>query len=254
MTAHPFVWHDLMTPDLDAADAFYSNVVGWRVADAGMPDGHYRICHVGDDGVAGLMQFRPEDDKKVPPFWSGYVYTHDVSAAAKQAEKLGGKIFRAPQIVPETVEFAILLDPHDAMFNIMRPLRNGEAPKVPPGTPGTMGWNKLHSANWKEAWDFYAAVFRWVKKDAVDLGPMGTYQTFGIGDAAFGGMMNKTPDMPHPAWQYYWNVDAIDAAVQRINTEGGKVIMGPHQVPGGSWIINAQDPQGGIFALVSSKK
>lgn len=38
--------------------------------------------------------------------------------------------------------------------------------------------------------------------------------------------MNKTPDMPHPAWQYYWNVDAIDAAVQRINTEGGKVIMG----------------------------
>ncbi|MGH8562498.1 MAG: VOC family protein, partial [Nevskiales bacterium] len=83
---------------------------------------------------------------------------------------------------------------------------------------------------------------------------MGTYQTFGIGDAAFGGMMYKTPDMPHPAWQYYWNVGAIDAAVQRINTEGGKVIMGPHQVPGGSWIINAQDPQGGIFALVSSKK
>ena len=90
-----------------------------------------------------------------------------------------------------------------------------------------------------------------MKLEAVDLGPMGTYQTFGIGNSAFGAMMNKTSELPRPFWQYYWNVDAIGAAVQRIQTAGGNVIMGPHQVPGGLWIINAQDPQGGIFALLS---
>jgi uncharacterized protein len=254
MTAHPFVWHDLMTPDPDTAETFYSHVIGWRVADAGMPDRNYRICHVGDNGVAGLMGFRPKDDKKVPPFWSGYIYTPDVAAAATQALKLGGTIFREPQIVPDTVEFAILCDPHGAMFNIMRPLSVGERPTFAPGTPGTMGWNELHSGDWQEAWEFYATLFGWVKKEAIELGPMGTYQTFGIGEAAFGGMMNKVPDMPRPAWLYYWNVDAIDAAIERINASGGKVIMGPHQVPGGSWIVNAMDPQGGVFALVSTKK
>jgi len=26
--------------------------------------------------------------------------------------------------------------------------------------------------------------------------------------------------------------------------------MGPHEVPGGSWILQGQDPQGAIFALL----
>ena len=28
--------------------------------------------------------------------------------------------------------------------------------------------------------------------------------------------------------------------------------MGPHEVPGGSWIVQAMDPQGAAFALVST--
>jgi hypothetical protein len=49
-------------------------------------------------------------------------------------------------------------------------------------------------------------------------------------------------------------VDGIDAAVERINANGGKVLMGPHQVPGGSWIVQALDPQGAHFALVSPRR
>jgi predicted enzyme related to lactoylglutathione lyase len=30
--------------------------------------------------------------------------------------------------------------------------------------------------------------------------------------------------------------------------------MGPMEVPGGQWIVQAQDPQGGFFALVSLKR
>lgn len=251
MSEHRFVWHDLMTPDLDTAQAFYSRVIGWRVADAGMPDGNYRVCLVGEVGVAGIMGFRAPDDPIVAPFWSGYIYTPDVSAVAERTLKLGGAIYREPRIVPGNLEFAILLDPHGAMFNIMRPLKNGPWPKWCRGTPGTIGWNELHSGNWEEAWAFYSELFGWVKQEAIDLGPLGTYQTFGIGDVAFGGMMTKRPERPDLFWQYYWNVDAIGAAVQRIQAAGGKVIMGPHQVPGGLWIINGQDPQGGIFAVVS---
>ncbi len=246
-----FIWHDLMTPDMDGAQKFFSKVIGWDVVDSGMPGGNYRLLNVGKDGVGGMMGFRPEDDKSIPPFWSGYIHTPDVGKAAQQAVRLGAKIFKEPQIVPEVVEFAILTDPSGAMFNIMRPIPKGEAPKFAPGTPGTLGWNELLSGDWKQAWEFYHAMFGWEKHQAMEMGPVGTYQTFGIDGVSFGGMMNKRAEMPMAYWNYYWNVASCAAAVQAITDNGGSIMFGPMQVPGGSWIVNGVDPQGGMFAITS---
>jgi predicted enzyme related to lactoylglutathione lyase len=66
--------------------------------------------------------------------------------------------------------------------------------------------------------------------------------------------MTKMPEMPVPAWSFYINVDAIDAAVARVTEKGGKVINGPMEVPGGQWIINGIDPQGAMFALLAPKR
>ena len=44
------------------------------------------------------------------------------------------------------------------------------------------------------------------------------------------------------------------AAVERINVAGGQVLMGPMEVPGGSWVVQACDPQGAHFALVSATR
>jgi uncharacterized protein len=49
-------------------------------------------------------------------------------------------------------------------------------------------------------------------------------------------------------------VDSIAAAVERVKTGGGKVLHGPTEVPGGSWVITGQDPQGATFALVGPKQ
>jgi uncharacterized protein len=40
----------------------------------------------------------------------------------------------------------------------------------------------------------------------------------------------------------------------RVKDKGGKVLNGPHQVPGGSWIVQCLDPQGAMFALVGSHR
>jgi uncharacterized protein len=66
--------------------------------------------------------------------------------------------------------------------------------------------------------------------------------------------MTKMPDTPAPFWLYYFNVDAIDAAAGRAKDAGGKVLMGPHQVPGGGWIVQCFDPQGAMFAMVANKR
>jgi predicted enzyme related to lactoylglutathione lyase len=85
------------------------------------------------------------------------------------------------------------------------------------------------------------------------MGPMGVYQTFATSGAPCGGMMTKTPETPAPFWLYYFNVDAVEAAMVRVKDADGQIIHGPTQVPGGSWIAHCLDPQGAIFAMVGPK-
>jgi uncharacterized protein len=67
-------------------------------------------------------------------------------------------------------------------------------------------------------------------------------------------MMTKPPQIPSPMWLFYFNVEAIDAASARIGENGGQVLNGPMQVPGGSWIVQSMDPQGAMFALVAPSR
>jgi predicted enzyme related to lactoylglutathione lyase len=60
--------------------------------------------------------------------------------------------------------------------------------------------------------------------------------------------------MPRPVWFYYFMVDGIDGAVNRVREAGGNVIMGPRQVPGGQWILQGSDTQEGYFSLLSNTK
>ena len=57
-----------------------------------------------------------------------------------------------------------------------------------------------------------------------------------------------------PYWGYYFNVDALDAAMIRVTAGGGKIFNGPQEVPGPMWTANCIDPQGAVFSLVAPKR
>ena len=97
-------------------------------------------------------------------------------------------------------------------------------------------------------------MFGWTKAEAIDMGPMGTYQLFATGDDPVGGMMMKPEAIPMPYWGYYFNVESIDAAAARVTGRGGRILNGPMQVPGGQWIVQCVDPQGAVFNLVALKR
>src|SRR5204863_428798 len=84
-----------------------------------------------------------------------------------------------------------------------------------PETPGHVGWRELHAADGAAAFKFYSEFFGWTKGDALDMGPMGVYQTFFAGDEPTGGMMTRMPQSPTPFWLFYFNVAALDAAIER---------------------------------------
>ncbi len=251
----PFVWYELMTSDPKAAAAFYRSVIGWTAADAGMPGMDYTLLSVGDTAIAGLMAL-PEDARAMgaPPAWVGYIGVDDVDAAAERLLQAGGKVYRPADDIPGVGRFAVVADPHGASFCLFKGTVDPHASQPPqpaPGTPGTMGWHELHAGDLDTAWAFYSGQFGWAKDEAINMGPMGTYQLFTAGAQPIGGIMTKQPDTPQANWLYYANVDAIDAAVARVAAGGGKLRTGPMQVPGGSWVAQCQDPQGAMFAMVA---
>ncbi|MBV1704293.1 MAG: VOC family protein [Hyphomicrobiales bacterium] len=253
-----FVWYDHMSPDKKAAEAYYAEVCGWAVVPNTMNAQDYSILHVPGStwGVGGLMPI-PDDAKAagMKATWSGYVGVDDVDAWAGKVKAAGGAIYRPPGDIPNVGRFAVVADPHGASFILFQPGGSpppGGAPA--PGTPGTFGWHELHAGDGVAAFAFYSGLFGWEKDTAIDMGPMGVYQTFKIGGAQAGGMMTKAPEMPRPQWLYYVNVEAIDAAAARATKAGGKILNGPMEVPGGLWIVQCFDPQGAMFAMVAPKR
>ena len=250
-----FIWYELITSDLDGASRFYDDVVGWTHSDMGGGDMTYRVVSANGNGVGGMMAIPAEARAMgAPPSWSGYICVDDCDEAADKIRRLGGSVLRAPDDIPDIGRFAVVADPDGAVFEIMTPF-----PQDPPWSQtareakGHASWHELYAGDLERDFAFYAEMFGWRKDEAMDMGPMGTYQLFANQDGQIGGMMTKPPEVPRPSWLYYFRVDDIDVAAERVALDGGRVLNGPMEVPGGDWIIQGADPQGAMFALVGHR-
>jgi uncharacterized protein len=255
MSAARFVWYELMTAEPSTAIAFYAEAVGWKAEDSGMPGMAYTLMKVGDAQVAGVMPTPAElQTRGLPSAWSGYVAVDDVDAMAARVLAAGGQVLRPAEDIPGIGRFAVVADPQSASFMLFKPLRDDPPPMPPAEAPGTVGWHELRARDGAAVFDFYATLFGWTKGEGMDMGAMGTYQLFEIDGVPSGAIMTKEPDAPLPGWRFYFRVDAVGAAIKRIERLGGTVTMGPTEVPGGLWVAQARDPQGGVFALMSRTK
>ena len=110
-----FVWYELVTSDVVAAEAFYGKVVGWdaQAFDGGEP---YKILSMNGKGVGGLM---PLPVGMSQPFWMGYVGTSDINAAVAQWKAAGGSVHRAFDI-PNVGRIALVADPHGVGFAMIQ--------------------------------------------------------------------------------------------------------------------------------------
>jgi predicted enzyme related to lactoylglutathione lyase len=251
-----FSWYELMAKDVPAALEFYRKVFGWTTKDSGMPGGIYTLIEAQGQAIGGAMALTPDMTAAgARPGWMGYVSVDDVEAKTAELSAAGGKVIRPMVTIPGVIQFAIVADPHGAVFAMYKGLTEGGAPPTfAPGTVGAVDWRELHAGDGVAAWAFYSKLFGWTKDVGMDMGEMGVYQTWKAGAAPIGGMMTKMKNTPAPFWLYYVCVDGCEAAIARVKANGGTLIHGPMEVPGGSWIANALDPEGAIFAFVSQKK
>ena len=187
-----------------------------------------------------------------PPHWLMYVGTPSVDDSAARIAQLGGRVLKQPDDIPNTGRFAVVQDPFGATFGIFQPPPNRPGRSGPPGV-GDFSWFELYTPNPEGAWQFYETLFGWEKTSAMDMGEMGVYQMFGRGGAIPNGGIMKPPPGAPAAWMPYALVKDAKAAATIAAANGGKIVNGPMEVPGGDWIFQAMDPQGAMFAVHSLK-
>ncbi len=247
------LWYELMTTDMKAAERFYRTVVGWSSTPFdGAPQPYTMFTRGGEIPVAGLMT--TPQDLNAPPFWAMYVGVPGLEDAAVRITRLGGRECSPVIEVPGVGRMQMMADPQGAAFYIYEPSSREQQPEGAPHV-GEASWHELMTTDATAALKFYCEVFGWQPSEAIDMGPMGKYHMFNRPHGMIGGMMNKPPEMAQvpPNWQIYFRVPDIHAAVERVKANGGQIMNGPMEVPGGSWILNGRDPQGAAFSLQANK-
>ncbi len=249
------LWYELMTTDMKGAEAFYRDVIGWQTKPfegAGQP---YTTFNRGSDAsssVGGVMT-KPAD-VKAPPFWAMYIGVPKIEEAVSQIKKHGGKTHTDVITVPDVGRMQLMQDPQGAVFYIIEPSSTEQRPEKD-AEIGQASWHELMTTDWQAAMKFYEDVFHWQPSEKMDMGEMGTYQMFNRPHGMIGGIMNKPANMSNvpPNWQIYFRVPDVHAAAERVKANGGKILNGPMEVPGGDWVVNAMDPQGAAFGMHSKK-
>jgi predicted enzyme related to lactoylglutathione lyase len=245
-----FVWHELMTTDIKAAGAFYPKVTAWKT-EAWDKDPSYTLW-VSAKGPFGGVRTLPDAARTAGPHWLAYIGTPDVDATVQSAQRLGARVTMGATDIPGTGRMAVLADPQGAAFALFSP---AAAPPSGASMPQEFSWHELTTTDADAALSFYGELFGWTQVGTHDMGPMGIYHLVGIQGVQSIGMFKITGDRPMPTqWMCYAHVADVDKSANAAKASGGKLVHGPMEVPGGTWIAQLTDPQGAAFAVHADKR
>lgn len=113
-----FSWTELMTSDLDKAVAYYRDVLGWTLEDAGIPGVAYTLIKVGGEAVGGIMALTPEM-AGITTHWHSYVTVDNVDERTARVSAAGGTVIRPPMNIPNVGRFAVVQDPTGGVLSLI---------------------------------------------------------------------------------------------------------------------------------------
>jgi predicted enzyme related to lactoylglutathione lyase len=111
-------WNELLTTDTARAIDFYSKLFGWVANTHGAPM-EYTEWMNGEEHVGGMMQIAPHMGP-VPPHWGIYFAVDDCDATFQKATSLGARALVPPMDIENVGRFAVIQDPQDAVFSIIK--------------------------------------------------------------------------------------------------------------------------------------
>jgi predicted enzyme related to lactoylglutathione lyase len=178
-----------------------------------------------------------------PPHWLGHVAVDDVVDALHRCIQSGATPLGAmPQ--GAAASGAIIRDRFGALVGMTSEDRLRRAERV--------AWRLLSVRDEIEALTSYSALFGWVSRESLDLGPQrGRHVTFAwdrTGVAA--GSVANIARLPHvhPQWLFFFRTENLERSLDVVRALDGLTLQQTESAAGDP-VAPCDDPQGAAFAL-----
>lgn len=246
-----FSWTDLSAGDLEGQTGFYEGLLGWTHTDMPLGDGMtYRMFKTGGHDVAGIIPLAPEQaEMGQPSAWNSYVHAEDVDATVAKAVELGAEVIMPPTDMPGAGRTAAIKDPTGAFLFFWKPVEPDATTEY--GKAGTLSWVELDTRDPQRAIDFYTRLLDWhIESSGGGEMPYWEVKVDGQSEAGIMPMPEMVPPEVPSYWLPYFTVTDAKGAAAKAAGLGGRVLVGPLEVPGDLWFSVVADPQGATFGLM----
>ena len=117
-------------------------------------------------------------------------------------------------------------------------------------THGAFSWCELMTRDPNAAKSFYTKLFGWTTEE-MSVAPGMNYTVVKAGKSTIGGIMaSPQPGMP-PSWNSYVTVNDVDKVAREAQQLGGKILVGPQDIPTVGRFCVIQDPQGAVISAIT---
>lgn len=239
-TWHPgkMVWHDLLTPDVDAARRFYGELFGWTFE----PRGRYTLVRHDGRRIGGMLAMPEREGKRPLATWLVTLSVPDVDQAVNWTRSRGGEVLNGPVDMPERGRGALIRDPRGAAILVLR-ARDGDPPDRVPGI-GDWLWNERWSIVLDAPTDFYRVLGDY---EAVLEGA--DYRVL-VAEGKWRAGIRRIAEQAYAArWVPAVRVADPAALVERVEALGGQVLVRPGEHEGNPDAALITDDQGALLIL-----
>ncbi len=208
-----FVWLDLVTPDVESAQAFYGGLFGWTFESG---SDYVTVLHAGAP-IAGMVSREVAEGS----LWISSLSVVDVDRAAERVRQAGGIVRRGPLDAGERGRMALVTDPGGALVLLLR-ATGGDPPDVR-AEPGGWLWRELWTHDVSEALAFYTSVVDYERREVSFRG--GTYTVLETNGEPRAGVAELPDPEIRSNWLPYVRVKDPDRTVTRAETLGARVLV-----------------------------
>ena len=240
-----FVWADLVTDDVMAAQNFYSGLFGWTFRTVG----NYRIAANDERPLAGMLQRPQSKDHAGQPRWISYISVGNVRKAQRVVTAAGGKVLAPPQEFPKRGEQAVFADPEGAIFGVIR--SSSGDPQDFLAEPGDWIWIQLLSRDHRKASEFYRGVggYKIVENTSSNKLSDGVLVSEGYARATVR-TIRQDAGKVRPTWLPFVRVQNVSESVAKSKQLGGKVLIEPKPENLNGRVAVVADPTGAAIGIL----
>jgi predicted enzyme related to lactoylglutathione lyase len=243
------VWADLFTSDPAMARRFYAGVFGWEwrwVSER--PGRGYGMFYADGIPVAGVAQHAPKDPATKYARWVHFISVEDVATSVAATIERGGRTLLARRDVAQRGTLAVLADPEDAPFGVLRS-SSGDPPDYR-AEIGEWLWVGLYARDSGAAARFYADVFGYEIHERDDHPEVIEFALASGGYSRAGVDALSEGSSAHPTWLGFVRVEDVAATLDKVRALGGEVLYEPEEGDLQGELAIVADPFGAPVGLM----